>query len=107
MSFSTNAPSTRTSTSLRKSTRTAHPEKYCQKFTGVLDWVNRYAIRLCNAMSMGGSFFPSTNLLCGGGAQRCSLPCEIAGILDEKATVFMTWIRTIPMTEADEKLRQA
>ena len=58
-------------------------------------------------MSMGGSFFPSTNLLCGGGAQRCSLPCEIAGILDEKATVFMTWIRTIPMTEADEKLRQA
>ena len=36
-----------------------------------------------------------------------AFPAKLKGTLDEGQSRFMTWIRTIPISEADEKLRKA
>jgi len=44
--------------------------------------------------------------LCGSGAQTYTFPMVDCGEF-EASELTMTWIRTIPMAEADEKLRRA
>jgi hypothetical protein len=38
---------------------------------------------------------------------RVAFLCEIEGNSERRTIAIMTWIRTIPMSEADEKLRRA
>src|SRR6266404_5241400 len=42
-----------------------------------------------------------------GAGWHCSLPDAESGNTQTRGIATMTWIRTIPMSEADEKLRQA